>query len=131
MAKVNNENPVGAALEPPSTSEAGTPETTASAPPPAGRVKLVTVLYSIGRDLYCIPAMLADKFCWLSVKVYPLPATTLRRDEIYLGPTVTADGLGWRKAYASRWRAILSGDRVTIPADDPMVRDYEAFTLQP
>jgi hypothetical protein len=87
--------------------------------------KLVTVLYSQGRDLYRIPSI--ERVCWLSVKVYPLPATMLARDEVYLGPSVTGDGLGWRKSYAIDWRAILGGDCVTLPADDPMVRDYEAF----
>jgi hypothetical protein len=135
VPKANNENLVGTALEPPSVNEAVAPATLASAPPPlaqeagTGGTKLVSVLYSTGRDLYCLPAMLPEKLCWLSVKVYTPPATTVRRDEIYLGPSVTADGLGWRKAYASAWRAILSGDRVTIPADDPIVKDYEAFKI--
>jgi hypothetical protein len=99
-------------------------------------VRLVTILYSAGRDLYRVPAI--EKPCWLSVKVYPLPAAEnyaqaalaaagFGPDETYLGASVTADGKGWRKAYAITWRAIVAGVHVTIPADDPMVLDYAAY----
>ncbi len=87
--------------------------------------RLVAVLYSRDRDLYCVPSI--DKPCWLSVRVYPPPAALLRSDAIYLGPGRTADSLGWRKAFAISWRAIVPGDRVTLRADDPLVLDYAAF----
>jgi hypothetical protein len=88
--------------------------------------RLVTVLYSRQRDLYRVPSL--HKPCWLSVKAYDLPATALAADAIYLGPSPGADGLRWRKAYSTSWRAIVPGDVATLPADDPMVRDYEAFS---
>jgi hypothetical protein len=87
--------------------------------------RLVTVLYSQGRDLYRVPSL--DKPCWLSVKVYDLPATQLPADAIYLGAATSASGNGWRKAYARIWRSIIAGDSVTLPADDPMVVDYASF----
>jgi len=86
-------------------------------------LRLVTILYSAGRDLYRIPV--SNKSCWLSVKTYPLPAVALASDAIYLGPAVTADGTGWRKSYSTAWRAIVPGDHATLPGDDPMVMDYE------
>jgi hypothetical protein len=92
-------------------------------------VKLVSLLYSQQHILYRIPSMARGH--WLSVKVYPLPESTERRDEIYLGPSLTADGQGWRKAYSAVWCAILQGDVVTVPEDDPMVRDYAAFEIKP
>ena len=82
--------------------------------------------YSRSRDLYRVPSI--DKPCWLSVATYPMPLTQLPPDAIYFGPSMTADGLGWRKAYATAWRAILPGDQVTVPADDPLVLDYAAFS---
>ena len=88
----------------------------------SGGVRLVTILYSKDRDLYRMPAI--DKPCWLTVKTYELPATQLAADAIYLGPSISADGKHWRKAFSSSWRSILTGDRVAIPADDPMVMDY-------
>jgi hypothetical protein len=105
------------------------PATTAGEEQEEQGARLVTVLYSLSKDLYRIPSI--EKVCWLSVKVYPLPQSTLRRDDIYLGASITADGQGWRKAYAIRWRAIVQGDCVTIPVDDPMVKDYQAFEVQP
>ena len=99
-----------------------------AAPSPIGEreaegTRLVTILFSKERDLYRVPTI--DKPCWLSVKVYELPATQLPPDQLYLGAATTADGLGWRKAYSSAWRSIVAGDRVTVPASD--VRDYEAW----
>ena len=93
-----------------------------------GGTRLVTILYSRDRDLYRVPSI--DKLCWLSVKAYELPAAQLAADAIYLGPSVTADGKHWRKAFSTSWRSIVAGDRATIPADDPMVADYAcaAFT---
>ena len=88
--------------------------------------RLVTVLYSKNRDLYRVPSM--DKPCWLSVKVYEFPAPQLSADAIYLGTATTAKRMGWRKAYAGIWNAIVAGDSVTVPADDPMVIDYAAFS---
>ena len=87
--------------------------------------RLVTVLYSKDGDLYRVPSL--DKPCWLSVKLYDLPAAQLPADTIYLGAATSANGNGWRKAYARTWRSIIAGDSVPLPADDPMVVDYEAF----
>ena len=87
--------------------------------------RLVTILYSHNREVYRVPAI--DKPCWLSVKVYDLPVTQLAADAIYFGPSTTADGVGWRKAYARSWRSIVAGNSVPLPADDAMVRDYQAF----
>ena len=93
-----------------------------------GGTRLVTILYSRSRDLYRVPSI--DKPCWLSVMAYPMPMTQLPPDAIYFGPSMTADGLLWRKAYASAWRTILPGDHATVPADDPMVLDYAAFSTE-
>jgi len=105
------------------------PQSTATSPEgerqPEG-TRLVTILYSRSRDLYRVPSI--DKPCWLSVATYPMPLTQLPPDAIYFGPSMTADGLGWRKAYATAWRAILPGDHATVPADDPLVLDYAAFS---
>jgi hypothetical protein len=87
-------------------------------------VGMVTILYSRDCDLYRVPSM--DKPCWLSVTAYRLPATMLTADWIYLGPATTADGQGWRKAYALSWSSIVPGDRTTLPADHPLVLDYAA-----
>jgi hypothetical protein len=87
--------------------------------------RLVSILFSKERDLYRVPTI--DKPCWLSVKVYDLPATQLPADAIYLGPVTTANRMGWRKAYSTSWKSIVAGDRVTLPASDPMVTDYEAY----
>jgi hypothetical protein len=87
--------------------------------------RTIMILYSQRRDLYRIPSI--DKGCWLSVQVYRLPTARLAADAIYLGPSVTADGKGWRKSYSTGWRSILAGDSTTLPANDPMVADYEAF----
>jgi hypothetical protein len=99
---------------------ADNPETTSPATT-SPAVGMVTILYSRSGDLYRVHSM--EKRCWLSVKVYPLPASQLPGDELYLGPSMTADGGSWRKAYAVTWRAIWPGDRATLPADDPLVRD--------
>jgi hypothetical protein len=90
---------------------------------------LVTILYSRGRDLYRVPSI--DKPCWLSVTVYEPPAVRLLPDRIYLGPSMAADGKHWRKAFSTDWRSIAGGDRVTVPADDPMVVDYAASQACP
>jgi hypothetical protein len=88
----------------------------------------VTILYSKDRDLYRVPSI--EKICWLSVKVHELPVSSPAHNEIYLGPSLTADAGGWRQAYAIAWRAIWPGDLVTLPADDPRVLDYMAFGEQ-
>jgi hypothetical protein len=86
-------------------------------------VPMVTILYSRGHDLYRVPSI--HKPCWLSVKAYELPVAQLAVDLLYLGPSLTAGGRQWRKAYSTSWRSIIAGDRVTVPADDPMVLDYQ------
>jgi hypothetical protein len=87
--------------------------------------RLVTILYSRRCDLYRVPSI--EKPCWLSVETYPLPPVQIVPDSIYLGPSETADGLGWRKSYAVTWRAVVPGGHATVPADDPMVVDYAAY----
>ena len=67
------------------------------------KVSLVSVLYSKSGDLYRVPAMANPM--WLSVQVYPLPAAELPTDNIYLGPSYTADQKAWRKAYSATWAA--------------------------
>jgi hypothetical protein len=89
-----------------------------------GRVRMVSILYSKEHDLYRVPVI--RKPCWLSVASYELPVTQLAADAIYLGPSISADGKRWRKAFSTNWRSIIAGDRVTVPADDPMVADYAA-----
>ncbi len=84
---------------------------------------LVSVLYSKGGDLYQVPSM--GKAAWLSVQVYPLPA------QMPANQMATADGKAWRKAYSTAWRAIEPGRFATLPADDPMVADYAAFSGSP
>ena len=89
--------------------------------------RLVTIVYSIGRDLYRAPSI--GNHCWLSVTVYELPAPQDITTTLYLGPSLTADKKAWRKAYLGTWAAIIPGDQVTLPADDPMVLDYAAIKI--
>jgi hypothetical protein len=105
-------------------------QATPTFPPPAqgeglevASVRLVTILYSKDHDLYRVPSI--DKPCWLSVKAYELPVVQLAADQIYLGGAMCANGLQWRKAYSTSWRSIIAGDRVAVPADDPIVVDYQ------
>lgn len=90
--------------------------------------RLVSVLFSKERDLYRVPTIAQP--VWLSVKIYDPPPVKLPADAIYLGAAITADGIGWRKAYSTAWRSIIAGDKVTVPASDPMVVDYESYTSE-
>jgi hypothetical protein len=69
------------------------------------------------------------KRVWLSVQVYPLPAAELPVDDLYLGPSYTADEKAWRKAYSASWHAIEPGRYQTLPADDGLVADYQAMVV--
>jgi hypothetical protein len=91
---------------------------------PEGK-RLVTILYSQSRDLYCVPSM--NKDFWLSVAVHALPLPPYSPDTLYLGPVANANGMGYRKAYSASWRAIIPGTQTTVPEDDPLVLDYAAF----
>lgn len=96
-----------------------------SRPEPQGR-SLVAILYSFGRDLYRVPSM--NKDVWLSVIPHPLPAHDLPSSAEYIGAAMTADGKAYRKAYSLDWTSVVPGDQVTVPTDDPMVLDYEAYS---
>jgi hypothetical protein len=87
-------------------------------------VRLVTILYSLGRDVYRVPTI--DKGCWLSVAAYELPPKQLAIGAFYLGPSISADGKHWRKTFSTDWKFIVAGDPVTVPVSDPMVVDYAA-----
>jgi hypothetical protein len=77
------------------------------------RPGVVTILYSLHRDVYKIPSANAD--LWLSVQV------DVQR---HPGAAVhTADGRGWRRAYRAR-NVIYAGATAAIPADNPLVVDY-------
>ncbi|GEM_PF-3088991 len=89
--------------------------------------RLVTVLYSRDRDLYRLPGVALSRPCWLTVRAWRYPVTQLAADAIYLGPALSPDGMHWRMAYAVSWPSIVPGESVTLPADDPLVRDYEAL----
>lgn len=76
-------------------------------------VPLVTVLYSIHRDVYKVPS--AASTFWLSVLTYA---------DADQHPSVqTADGHAWRRIYTG-WTAAQPGAAVTLPMDDPLVVDY-------
>ena len=87
---------------------------------------LVRVLYSSARDLYCVPAM--QKIVWLSVTAYPLPVSSQSSSAEYLGAAMTADGHSYRRAFSMAWLSVIPGDQATLPANDPMVLDYEAYS---
>ncbi|HJU11869.1 MAG TPA: hypothetical protein VJ728_13385 [Candidatus Binataceae bacterium] len=124
----NEEGQTTPSLPPPDLGdEVESGSTGGSAQKPESGVRLMTILYSSAHDLYRVPSI--NKPCWLSVRVYDLPATQLPADVIYLGPAMTADGKHWRKAYAMTWRAIIAGEHATLPADDAMVIDYLAATF--
>jgi hypothetical protein len=78
---------------------------------------LVSVLYSEHRALYRLPAM--DLDIWLSVQVYSLADWGAN-----IAAARTTDGKGWRKAYRN-WSMIRGASLATLPADDPLVIDYQ------
>jgi hypothetical protein len=81
--------------------------------------RMVTILYSLHRDIYKLPH--AGKDLWLSVEVYPL-ADFGRKSGSGVGAIKTSNG-GWRRAYRN-WGIIQPGATATIPADDMMASDY-------
>lgn len=89
-------------------------------------VMLSSVIYTAARDLYRLTAS-SDQY-WLSVTLDAVKSTR-RPNGIYLGSARTADQQAWRKAYALTWSAAIPGDIVTIPANDPLVLDYQGSQL--
>jgi hypothetical protein len=83
------------------------------------RAGVVTILYSLHRDVYKIPSAGID--LWLSVQVYR--PSDLGSFSSSVSIMHTADSKGWRRAYRN-WAIIAPGATATIPADDPMVVDY-------
>ncbi len=83
------------------------------------RPGVVTILYSLYRDVYKIPSAGVD--LWLSVQVYP--PRDLGSFASSVGMAETVDGKGWRRAYRN-WAIIAPGATAAIPADDPLVVDY-------
>lgn len=83
---------------------------------------LVTVLYSMARDVYRVPSM--GKPVWLSVHRFSDAETP--HDDVFYAISVGADEGTWRKAYKDS-PVIVPGDHVTLPADDVLVKDYAAI----
>jgi hypothetical protein len=100
----------------PMSSASAMAETTSKEPRRAG---VVTVVYSLYRDVYKIPSAGVD--LWLSVHVYPVSDTG--SFAISVGIAQTANGKGWRRAYRN-WTIIAPGATAAIPADDPLIVDY-------
>ena len=91
----------------------------------AAAIKLLSVVYSRGRDLYRVAPYDATKQMWLSVVKFllPMPAASGPRMP-YLG--AIRCGSGWRKAYSVDWSVIQPGLGATLPATDELVVDYAA-----
>lgn len=84
--------------------------------------RMASILYSAGRDLYRLPD--TGKAFWLSVTVHPLPMPEFGHGKNHLGGVMTADAKGWRSIYDVSWSVILPGDVVSVPEDDPLIKDY-------
>lgn len=76
---------------------------------PAG-VPLVTVLYSRHGDLFKLPALALNT--WMSVQA----------------DVPQADGS--RKRHVQNSIAVIAGARVALPANDPMVQEYQALAAR-
>jgi hypothetical protein len=100
----------------PMSSASAMAETTSKEPRRAG---VVTIVYSLYRDVYKIPSAGFD--LWLSVHVYPLADIGSFASDI--GIAQTGNGKGWRRVYRN-WAIIAPGATASIPADDPLVVDY-------
>lgn len=88
-------------------------------------VKLVTIVYSRGRDLYRVAPYDAAKQMWLSVAKFPLPMPVAAGPRLpYLGAIACTSG--WRKAYSVDWSVIQPGLAATLPTTDELVVDYVA-----
>jgi hypothetical protein len=83
------------------------------------RPGVVTILYSLHREVYKIPSAGVD--LWMSVQIYP--PSDLGSFASSVGIAQTADGKGWRRAYRN-WAIITPGATAAIPADDALVVDY-------
>ncbi len=92
---------------------------------PSAAIKLVTIVYSRGRDLYRVAPYDAAKQMWLSVAKFALPMPAASGPRLpYLGAILCATG--WRKAYSVDWSVIQPGLAATLPATDELVVDYTA-----
>jgi hypothetical protein len=92
---------------------------------PTTEVKLLTIVYSRGRDLYRVAPYDAAKQMWLSVAKFPLPVPAASGPRLpYLGAILCPGG--WRKAYSVDWSVIQPGLAATLPATDELVVDYAA-----
>jgi len=80
--------------------------------PEVAGVGIVSVLYSVHRDVYRVPNWTSD--LWLSVEVFG----SATGSGAYLQ---TADGRGWRLVHHDNY---VAGAVVPYPADDPLVVDY-------
>jgi hypothetical protein len=92
---------------------------------PAAEIKLLTIVYSRGRDLYRVAPYDAAKRMWLSVAKFPPPLPAASGPRLpYLGAILCSGG--WRKAYSVEWSVIQPGLAATLPATDELVVDYVA-----
>jgi hypothetical protein len=91
-------------------------------------VKLMTVVYSQGHDLYRVAPYDAAKGMWVSVTKFPMPLPSPLVPRMpYLG--VVQCGAGWRKAYSVDWSVVQPGITATLPENDPLVIDYAAALI--
>jgi hypothetical protein len=86
--------------------------------------KLVTVLYSIGRDLYRVIKPAPERDIWLSTAKQDTPPPELQARGPFIG--IVKSGDGWRKAYSVDWSVVRPGGQNTLPEDDALVADYMA-----
>jgi hypothetical protein len=91
--------------------------------------KLVTVLYSIGRDLYRVIKPAPERDIWLSTAKQTGDAPDLVARGPFIG--IVKSGDGWRKAYSVDWSVVRPGGQNTIPEDDVLVIDYAAAIPKP
>jgi hypothetical protein len=108
VAKAKDSAGMTAEANEPSSSAGATAETIVPR-----RAGVVTILYSIHRDVYRIPSANADLWLSVAVDAEPHPGAAVQ----------TAEGKGWRRAYRTR-NVIYAGPTAAIPADNPLVIDY-------
>jgi len=80
--------------------------------PEVTSVGIISVLYSVHRDVYRVPSLGSD--LWLSVEIFGGTVSS----GAYIQ---TADNKGWRLVYHGNY---VPGAIVPYPADDPLVIDY-------
>jgi hypothetical protein len=86
------------------------------------------VTFSRGNALYLVEGV--GPRPWLSVQSFASPAPeNLQAAQAaagYLGAVTTADGKGWRKAYAAKHAMAIVAHVRSLPDDDLLVKDYAA-----